>query len=98
VLPYVLLWSNRAVIHLDRDDIWTNPPGPQGAWKDPPKSIQTHLSDPRPTAWRERYCATSSMPIEERMATASYIRRPPTMEVVRCDTWAALPPEGVCKA
>jgi hypothetical protein len=25
VLPYVLLWSNRAVIHLDRDDSWTNP-------------------------------------------------------------------------
>jgi hypothetical protein len=27
VLPYVLLWSNRAVIHLDRDDSWINPPG-----------------------------------------------------------------------
>ena len=26
VLPYVLLWSNRAVIHLDRDDSWINPP------------------------------------------------------------------------
>jgi hypothetical protein len=24
VLPYVLLWSNRAVIHLDRDDSWIN--------------------------------------------------------------------------
>ena len=25
VLPYVLLWSNRAVIHLENDDSWTNP-------------------------------------------------------------------------
>jgi hypothetical protein len=29
VLPYVLLWSNRAVIHLDRDDSWTNRPQAQ---------------------------------------------------------------------
>jgi hypothetical protein len=27
VLSYVLLWSNRAVIHLDRDDSWINPHG-----------------------------------------------------------------------
>ena len=25
VLPYVLLWSNRAVIHLENDDSWINP-------------------------------------------------------------------------
>jgi hypothetical protein len=24
-LPYVLWWSNRAVIHLENDDSWTNP-------------------------------------------------------------------------
>jgi hypothetical protein len=24
-LPYVLLWSNRAVIHLENDDSWINP-------------------------------------------------------------------------
>jgi hypothetical protein len=47
VLPYVLLWSNRAVIHLDRDDSWTNPP-PSG-WKGPrspnaPGTIASSLS------------------------------------------------------
>jgi hypothetical protein len=26
VLSYVLLWSNRAVIHLENDDSWNNPP------------------------------------------------------------------------
>jgi hypothetical protein len=25
VLPYVLLWSNRAVVSLENDDSWTNP-------------------------------------------------------------------------
>jgi hypothetical protein len=25
VLPYVLLWSNRAAIHLENDDSWINP-------------------------------------------------------------------------
>jgi hypothetical protein len=29
-LPYVLLWSNRAVIHLENDDSWTNPAVRQG--------------------------------------------------------------------
>jgi hypothetical protein len=29
LLPYVLLWSNRAVIHLENNDSWTNPPQAQ---------------------------------------------------------------------
>ena len=39
VLPYVLLWSNRAVIHLENDDSWINPPAARKRRKDPKHSI-----------------------------------------------------------
>jgi len=35
VLPYVLLWSNRAVIHLANDDSLTDPPQVLGCSEDP---------------------------------------------------------------
>ena len=39
VLPYVLLWSNRAVIHLENDNSWTNPPSSEWLGKDAPKRL-----------------------------------------------------------
>jgi hypothetical protein len=35
VLPYVLLWSNRVVIHLANDDSLSDPPPCQTPRKDP---------------------------------------------------------------
>ena len=39
MLPYVLLWSNTAVIHLENDDSWTNPRRHHDCPKGPAKKI-----------------------------------------------------------
>ena len=41
VLPYVLLWSNRAVIHLDRDDSRDNPRWRAGFGRTPRNFIRS---------------------------------------------------------
>jgi hypothetical protein len=70
-LPYVLLWSNRAVIHLDRDDSWINRRLLPALTKDPANFTRharicrpppSHAALARASLPNERSCPPRSIP------------------------------------
>jgi hypothetical protein len=54
VLPYVLWWSNRAVIHLENDDSWTNPPSSERLGRTRPEDRRGRLcvNEGHAACWR----------------------------------------------
>jgi hypothetical protein len=69
-LQYVLLWSDRAVIHLANDDSWHNPPPLRVARKDPQKAVREAMSGVSGGCW----------PLSDHVAAESP-EKPPTTRV-----------------